>query len=511
MSPLISKINEILTVQPDKKIIKDLAANVWLTRKQTKNAINQLTDFFQSINLRPNDRILVTKENSAVYPLIMLAAYKYGLLIHPAAPSLTANELENELTAENYQAVFPSVAHFKLLQKQNMWRQKELSLEEDLSCHIFYKVDDNCSNLSKSLIDSPIATQPALMMYTSGTTGKPKKVILTHENLLTAAQFVIQSQQLTAADRTLIVLPLFHINAQIIAMLSTLLSGGCVLLPLKFSASHFWQQVKDEKITWVSASPSVISILLANKKAQQNFVAPSSLRFLRSASAPLSSELQQRFEKKYQLPIIQGYGMTEAAGQICVNPLEHSKRGSVGKPIGTKVSILINNRPAKLPKQIGEVLLKGKNVITSYANRDPSLDFIDGWLRTGDLGYFDSDGYLYLTGRSKELINYGGHKISPLKIENVLLQADFVCEAAAVGIFDQLFGEKIVAVIVLNDSVNQAIAKKELTQLLEKDLAKFERPQQLIFVNKLPHNRVGKILRFQLQQELNTQGGSCHE
>ncbi|WP_281165811.1 AMP-binding protein [Liquorilactobacillus sicerae] len=510
MSQLISKINEILTAQPDKKIIKDLAANVWLTRKQTKTAINQLIDFFQSINLRPNDRILVTKENSAVYPLIMLAAYEYGLLIHPAAPLLTANELENELVTENYQVVFPSTEHFELLQKQNRWQQREVSFLGVLPCHVFYKVN-NDSNFNKSSITPPLATQPALMMYTSGTTGKPKKVILTHENLLTATQFVIQSQQLTEADRTLIVLPLFHINAQIIAMLSTLLSGGCVLLPLKFSASHFWQQIKDEKITWVSASPSVISILLANKKAQQNFVTSSSLRFLRSASAPLSSKLQQRFEKKYQIPIIQGYGMTEAAGQICVNPLEHSKRGSVGKPIGTKVSILINNQPEELPNQVGEILLKGKNVITSYVNRDPSLDFIDGWLRTGDLGYFDSDGYLYLTGRSKELINYGGHKISPLKIENVLLQADFVREAAAVGIFDQLFGEKIVTVIVLNDSINQAIAKKELTQLLEKDLAKFERPQQLIFVNKLPHNRVGKILRFQLQQELNAQGGSCHE
>lgn len=501
MSQLVSKINEILTTRPAKKIIKDLTADVWLTRDLTRQAIDQLLDFFYSAKLQPNDQILITKENNGIYPLIMLAAYEYGLVVHPAAPSLTTTELQAEMAAQTYQAVFPAAGHVTELQSQTGWQQVKLDFFGKLTCSVFYH-PNNQTAATKDSFGQLAEEQPALMMYTSGTTGKPKKVILQHKNLLAAAQFVIQSQQLTDADRTLIVLPLFHINAQVIAMLATLLSGGCVVLPPKFSASHFWPQLQTEKITWVSASPSVISILLANQKAQQNFKLPADLRFLRSASAPLSSELQQRFEKRYQIPIIQGYGMTEAAGQICVNPLHQPKRGSVGKPFGTKVSLLIDNQPSDFAGQIGEVLLKGKNVITSYAERDPSQDFIDGWLKTGDLGYFDADGYLYLTGRSKELINYGGHKISPLKIENVLLQADYVHEAAAVGVADQMFGEKIVAVVVLNHGTDQATAKKELSQLLAKNLARFERPQELIFTDHLPHSRVGKILRVQLRQEL---------
>jgi acyl-CoA synthetase (AMP-forming)/AMP-acid ligase II len=501
MSQLVSRIDEVLTTRPNKKIIKDLTTNVWLTRNLARQAVDQLLDFFYSVGLRPNDQILITKENSAVYPLIMLAAYEYGLVVHPAAPSLTATELRDEMLAETYRAVFPAASHVAKLQSQADWQQVKLDFFGKLTCSVFYQ-SNNRTAATKDSFGQLAEEQPALMMYTSGTTGKPKKVILQHKNLLAAAQFVIQSQQLTDADRTLIVLPLFHINAQVIAMLATLLSGGSVVVPPKFSASHFWLQLQAEKITWVSASPSVISILLANQKAQQNFKLPTDLRFLRSASAPLSSELQQRFEKKYQIPILQGYGMTEAAGQICVNPLHQPKKGSVGKPFGTKVSLLIDNQPRKLFGQIGEVLLKGKNVITAYADRDSSQDFIDGWLKTGDLGYFAADGYLYLTGRSKELINYGGHKISPQKIENVLLQADYVQEVAAVGIADQIFGEKIVAVVVLNRGTDQAAAKKELGQLLEKNLAKFERPQRLIFTDRLPHSRVGKILRVKLRQEL---------
>ncbi|WP_268869632.1 AMP-binding protein [Liquorilactobacillus vini] len=329
-----------------------------------------------------------------------------------------------------------------------------------------------------------------------------EKVGLTHEVMRRAAYYDLTSHRLTDKDTVLIVMPMFHINAQELIIISILLTDGKMVIAPKFSASKFWPQILENDVTWSSVVPTIVAILLKNKKANAAFRPDHKLRFIRCASAILSVNRQKEFTERYRVPILEGYKMTESCSQCTLNPLDKIKLGSVGKPFGTKVSLLIDNRPRNLSGQIGEVLLKGKNVIISYADRDPNQDFIDGWLKTGDLGYFAADGYLYLTGRSKELINYGGHKISPLKIENVLLQADYVQEAAAVGVTDQMFGEKIVVVVVLNRGTDQATAKKGLIQLLEKNLARFERPQELIFTDHLPHSRVGKILRVQLRQEL---------
>lgn len=502
MSKLTSKISELLLDQPNKKLIKDLTRNVWLTRFQVEQAVQQLLNFFHEKKLQPEDKILLSCSNSILYPLVVLAANQYGLVVHPAAPTLTITEFNDLLTDTDFKLVFPAEIQVPWLHKKQAWRKNELALLDLDATVVFNKT----SALAKAFNDSaaPTDNTPSILMYTSGTTGTPKKVILNHANLLAAAQYVIKGQSLTENDCTLVVLPLFHINALIIVMLSTILSGGKLIIPAKFSASHFWQQVKQEKVTWVSVSPSVISILLINQQAQKNFSPIRSLRFLRSASAPLSAKTQRRFEDRYQVPIIQGYGMTEAAGQICVNPLDHPKYGSVGKPVGTQVSVLFDGKLTLRPHVTGEVVLKGKNVISMYVGRNSAQDFIAGWLKTGDTGYFDEEGYLFLTGRTKDLINYGGHKISPIKVETVLLQADFVIEVAVVGIPDQIFGEKIVAAIVLKKGIVQQVAREKLTRIIRTNLAEFERPKQLIFIPKIPRNRIGKILRIQLQRELSS-------
>ena len=261
---------------------------------------------------------------------------------------------------------------------------------------------------------------PGVLMFTSGTTGEPKGVLLRHRHLLAAAHNVVTAHQLTDRDVSYCVLPLFHINAQVIVLLSTLLSSGRLVMADRFHASRFWEDVSDHGVTWVSAVPTILSIL---SKRDPKGIDLSTLRFIRSASAPLSPAVAQRFEQIVGAPVIESYGMTEAAGQISVNPLPPGirKLGSVGRPQGVQLKIENTSHQPVVPYEIGEIAIRGNNVVEGYVNVDGSgKSFGEGWIFTGDLGYLDDDGYVFITGRAKEIINRGGEKLSPREIEDVL-------------------------------------------------------------------------------------------
>ncbi|CAB4388673.1 unnamed protein product [Rhizophagus irregularis] len=337
----------------------------------------------------------------------------------------------------------------------------------------------------------------ALLLHTSGTTGRPKGVPLTHRNITTTMNNIIRTYKLVPSDRTLLVMPLFHVHGLIGGMLSTLLSGGTVVIPPKFSATDFWNHFLQYGCTWYTAVPTIHQILLRHPPPSGG--APK-LRFIRSCSSSLAPSTLKELEKVYNAPVLEAYAMTEASHQMTSNPLPPlpHKPGSVGVGQGVQIAILDQNGN---PTEEGEVCIKGVNVTPGYLN-NPSANKSsftkDGWFRTGDQGKLDKDGYLYLTGRIKELINRGGEKISPLEIDSVLLSHPSISEAVSFAVPDEMYGQEVHAAVILKK--DQQTTEKELQDYCEKNLVKFKIPKKIYFTDVMPKTATGKIQRKNISE-----------
>jgi acyl-CoA synthetase (AMP-forming)/AMP-acid ligase II len=342
-----------------------------------------------------------------------------------------------------------------------------------------------------------------IFLCTSGTTGTPKGILLRDEQLAHVASSVVDWHRLTRADRGYCSLPLFHVNAEVVGVLATLRAGAYLAVDRKFSRRGFWELIGERRITWINAVPAIISILALDPPAGP----PSRLRFVRSASAPLPLASLERFEKALGVPVIETYGMTEAASMITANPLDGPRKpGSAGRPAGSQVRIGAPDGGTAETKEIGRVLIRGAGVITSYASggRPGAIDD-DGWLDTGDLGYLDADGYLFLAGRSDDVINRGGEKIYPREIEEILLAQPGVRSAAVIGAADDVLGERPVAYIVPDgDAVaDKVVADKveaELRAACAQWLPRHKQPSEFWLVDKLPLGPTGKISRRLLKE-----------
>jgi acyl-CoA synthetase (AMP-forming)/AMP-acid ligase II len=318
----------------------------------------------------------------------------------------------------------------------------------------------------------------ALVLHTSGTTGRPKAVPLTHRNLLRTMKNIQGTYQLTPKDRTMLVMPLFHVHGLLAGFLAPLASGGSVIVPPKFSASVFWQDFAEHKANWYTAVPTIHQILLKNPL-------PSPLpqiRFIRSCSSPLSPKTFHELEKALSAPVLEAYAMTEAAHQMTSNPLPPAQRkpGSVGLGQGVDVKIL-DDAGNEVPQgKEGEICIRGENVTKGYLN-NPSANAssftTNGFFRTGDQGKKDSEGYVFITGRIKELINKGGEKISPIELDNTIAQNPAVSEAVSFAIEDEMYGQDVGLAIVVKEG--QALSAGELKAWLADRVAKFKMPKKV--------------------------------
>lgn len=346
----------------------------------------------------------------------------------------------------------------------------------------------------------------ALVLHTSGTTSRPKIVPLTQANICTSAHNISVTLDLQENDRCLNVMPLFHIHGLIGAILSSLTAGASVVCTPGFDPARFLEWLDALQPTWYTAVPTMQQAILARASSSREIIARRPLRFIRSCSASLPEAVMVDLEKVFNAPVIESYGMTEAAHQMTSNQLPPllRKAGSVGTAAGPDVSIMDAAGNLLPVGQVGEVVIRGANVTAGYENNPKANEgaFSNGWFRTGDQGRFDADGYLFLTGRIKELINRGGEKIAPREVDEILIQHPAVAQAIAFAVPHPTLGEDIAAAVVLRE--NAAVTETEIRDFASLRLADFKVPSRVVFVEEIPKGPTGKLQRIGLAEKLAT-------
>ena len=343
----------------------------------------------------------------------------------------------------------------------------------------------------------------ALLMYTSGTTGRPKGVVHTQSSLLAGGWTVSVAHELTTQDRGMGVLPFYHINGLCVSVMGSLVSGGSLAMVSRFSASKFWDQAADGGITWFSVVPTIISHLL-HGTAEPEPSLKAQLRFARSASSALAVETQRAFQDRFGLAIVESLGLTETAAQCLVNPLDPAlhKIGSAGRAISNEARIANESGEECARGVEGEIQIRGPNVMKEYLNNPDATTgtFHGDWLRTGDLGRMDEDGYVFITGRLKELIIKGGENIAPREIDEALYEHPDVVEAAAFSRPCNRYGECVEAAVRLSET--STASGDELLALCVERVGQFKAPDAVHILPELPKGPSGKIQRLYLNEML---------
>jgi acyl-CoA synthetase (AMP-forming)/AMP-acid ligase II len=464
------------------------------------HSCHRIGALLRSHGLRPGDTVSVVMPNGLQTLRVLLGVMHAGLIVNPVNLLSQPEQMRHVLGHSDC----------KLVCVAPEWEQRVRDLLADLGRSVTVIVAEpdgeqlpgECDAAVDCPATAPLPEAIALLMYTSGTTGMPKGVMITHANLAANAQAIGTEHGLTASDRVLAVLPLYHINAFAVTMLAPLAHGGSLAMTPKFSAARFWRQAAQTHCTWLNVVPTMISYLLegdawnAPSRAQT-----SAIRFCRSASAALPPEHHRAFEQRFGIGIIETMGLTETVAPSFSNPLDAGRRklGSVGRASGCEARVIDTSLQPVAVGVTGELAIRGPNVMRGYYKDDVATRAAftpDGWLRTGDLGHVDADGYFFVTGRIKELIIKGGENIAPREIDDVLLQHPGVLEAAAVGIPDRHFGQDILACIVARADV--PCSEESLRRFCAERLGPYKTPKLFRFVTELPCGPSGKVQRLKL-------------
>ena len=457
-----------------------------------------LCRFLACEGLQPGDKVATYLHNGLQTAAIFLGAMYGGYVPVPLNLLAQGAQLEYVLEHSDAKLVFTTADQAARLAglAQALHRPITVIVIDVDASSLFFE-----ERLPRTRVDEPGESDPALLMYTSGTTGKPKGCVLTHANVVSGGLFVKAAHQLTERDRVLSSLPLYHINGQIVATVGPLVQGGSVVCPHRLSVSRFWDLIAEHQCTWFNVVPTIISYLVSSTTLEARTPELSRVRFGRSASAPLAPELHRAFERKFGISIIETFGMTETCAPCFANPLDRPKRkyGSVGKPVGNVAKVVRRDGAECLQGQVGELMVKGDNVMQGYyKSLEETAQALepDGWLHTGDLGYRDEDGDYFVTGRLKELIVKGGENIAPREIDDALFKHPAVLEAAAVGIPDRHYGQEILAGVVLKPGMRAS--ETELRAFCEKELGRYKTPKVFCFLPELPKGPSGKVQRLKL-------------
>lgn len=501
---LSSLLNKTATQYQDLEAVI-CAGGPTLTHSQLLKAVHECASQLVCAGLKPGDVVALPFPNSAQFVVVFLAAIRTRAVAAPLNSAYTEEEFQFYLEdSKSVLVIVPAEDGNKAAESaakklsipiaEAKWKSDNSGVE--LVSKFKFELSSECQGIS--MVEN-LNEDEALFLHTSGTTSRPKGVPLTQLNLSASVQNIIHAYELGPSDRTVIILPLFHVHGLMAALLSTLGAGGAVILPSagRFSASKFWDDMRTYGATWYTAVPTIHQILLEKHKAKPEPEYPK-LRFVRSCSASLAPTVFAQVEEAFGAPVLEAYAMTEASHQMTSNPLpQHGphKPGSVGRPTGIELAILDDNGKALPPGQVGEVCINGLNVTKGYKNNPEAnkVAFAFGWFHTGDRGCVDEDGYLCLTGRIKELINRGGEKISPLEVDAVLLAHPAVSQAVAFAAPDEKFGEEVNAALVLHEGAS--VTEAEIKDFCKKNLAPFKIPKKIFFSKDVPRTPTGKIQR----------------
>jgi len=471
-------------------------AGIHVTHRQLLDQVMTMADALAAAGIKPGDRVATVLPNGLPAIVSFLAASIAGTAA-PLNPGYRQEEFSFYLDDTSARILLVPPDGAPDARKAAEGKVPVYSLEMDDTG--FVRIAGLPKNGKSAAAPAP--SDLALVLHTSGSTGRPKRVPILHSNIAASAKNIVATYDLSPADVALCQMPLFHVHGLVASTLSTLLSGGTIVVPSKFNPLSFWRTVRDHRVTWYSAVPTIHHLLLS-RAGNERPAGAEGLRFIRSCSAALPPEMMHKMEQVFGAPVLEAYGMTEASHQMCSNPLPPSPRkaGSVGPGTGVKVSILDAEGNHLATGQRGEVAIQGPNVVSGYENNPEAnaQSFTHGWFRTGDQGFLDEGGYLTLTGRIKELINRGGEKIAPREIDEVLLGHPAVVEAVAFGFPHKSWGEEVAAAVVLREPQSESA----ILAYCRERLADFKCPKKLYIVETIPRTATGKIQRGAVAQAL---------
>ncbi|QSR25817.1 AMP-dependent synthetase [Nocardioides aromaticivorans] len=462
-------------------------------------AVRRLAQRFTALGVAPGDTVAVLLPNCAEIIATMFAAWFRGSALNPVNTALTDDEVRYQLE-DSASAVIVGDQRARALAESLgiAWVDADLVLPAPGDPPV-----SSAPVGAEDAVEEPSALGDdfALVIYTSGTTGKPKGVLLDHDNLDAMSASLVEHFALTAADRSLLVLPLFHCNGLVAGTLAPLRAGGDVVVARRFSPETFWDDVEAARPTYFSAVPTIYAVLEARTERK---VDTSSLRFLVCGAAPMPAELITRFERRFGVPVVEGYGLSEGSVASTINPVDGLRKpGTVGVALpGQEVAVVSAQGVPQPAGQRGEVVIRGANVMRGYLGKPQETAQVlrDGWLHTGDVGIIDRDGYLRIVDRIKDMIIRGGENIYPKEIEECLYLHPAVLEAAVIGKPDPVLGEVPVAYVATRPG--RVATPEELREHCAATLARYKVPQEVHVRTELPKNSVGKLVKGLLREQV---------
>jgi acyl-CoA synthetase (AMP-forming)/AMP-acid ligase II len=491
------RLDALQSDDPDRVFLWDVRRDMRLEYGEAARLVAEWRGALARAGVYPGTRVILALPNGLAFSILYLAIIAHGATVVPVNPQAPAGERARVaaksspvLVVCDDEADWPPTNP-----TAPVWRMGPRG---------YASIPRRLRRVEPSATASGRAVDPAdgaVLLFTSGTTGDSKGVRLSVPRLWHTAGHIARHHGFSREDVGFSTLPQFHINAQVVGLLATLFAGGTLALDDRFHATDFWTMAAAVNPTWINAVPAIIGILA--RQAGPSALLPR-LHFVRSASAPLPLPDLNRFQSRFGVPIVETYGLTEAGSQVAANPVPPGRRkpGSVGLPVGVRLQVVAEDGTEARPGEPGEVRIGGPGVVDRYIIGGEGVDsFRDGWFYTGDHGYRDRDGYLFLTGRTRELINRGGQKVAPREVEDVLLQHPAVAQAAVIGLPHPLLGEEVAAYVVVNDPMAHVVVA-ELERLVARDLSAYKRPVAIHAIDRLPVGPTGKIQRLRLKADL---------
>ncbi len=486
--------------------------------------VNALSNFLWRMGIRKDDKVSLLMSSTPEFLWSFFAIMQLGAVACPVNTHLKREEIAFVLSDSDSVALFVTPEYWETtlhLPAETgrkitllVWGDHKKAAETDPLSPI--NVNQAIGKEKEIFIPevakiSLVPDDVAEIIYTSGTTGKPKGAMLTHHNLIIDAHWIAARHRLQEEDRAMCVMPLFHVNGQVVTVMTPLYHGGSVILPERFSVTNFFPDIVRYGVTYTGTVATMLSMLL-NRIEPGDIPRGSRLRVVFCGSAPVPVQVQVSFERTFKVPVIEGYGMTETTCRSTFNLLPppgklklgendgYRKLGSVGLPLGNEMKVVDEqDRPLGVG-QIGEIVVRGENVTQGYYKNPQATAeaFRGGWFHSGDLGYYDEDGYFTIVDRKNDMIIRSGENIYPREVEEVLYSHPGVKDAACTGVPDDLYGEEVVAFVVLKD--NARIGEEDIISFCSNRLAAFKCPKQVKIVAQIPKSSSGKLLRRKLRE-----------